>query len=116
MTDEKIDFASESCVPSNADDLPIAVSEGVKWLPHLNEGWSINQAGRLERIFLLKDFEEGMLLATKLAKVAKAAEHFPDLHLSFGKVRVEIWTNKIGGLSRADFVLAAKFDQALSKT
>jgi len=38
--------------------------------------------------------------------------HHPDIHLSWGKVRVVILTHKIGGLTESDFVLAAKFDAA----
>ena len=35
----------------------------------------------------------------------------PDLHLAWGKLRVEIWTHKIDGLTESDFVLAAKIDR-----
>ena len=37
-------------------------------------------------------------------------EHHPDIYLSWGKVRVKIWTHKIDGLTESDFILAAKID------
>ena len=46
--------------------------------------------------------------------VAEAEGHHPDLHLSWGKVGVELITHAIGGLSENDFILAAKLDEARS--
>lgn len=112
MDNEKLDLADELC---NVDDveLAMAIAEAMKLLPMLHQAWSINQAGRLERVYLLKSFKESVALAQKIGDVAEAAEHYPDLLISYGKVRAELWTHKVSGLSRADFVLAAKFDRAL---
>ena len=110
MNNDKIDFAREPLVLPEANELPIAVSEAIKLLPHINEGWSVNQAGHLERVFLVKNFKESLALANQLGALSESVGHHPDLIVSYGKLRVEIWTHKIGGLSRADFVLAAKFD------
>jgi len=52
--------------------------------------------------------------AGRSATVGALAEeegHHPDIYLAWGKVRITIWTHKIDGLSRSDFVLAAKIDQ-----
>ena len=43
-----------------------------------------------------------------MGEMAEEQAHHPDLHLSWGKVRVEIWTHKIDGLTESDFVFAAK--------
>jgi 4a-hydroxytetrahydrobiopterin dehydratase len=37
--------------------------------------------------------------------------HHPDLHISWGKVVVELSTHAIHGLSENDFILAAKIDK-----
>src|SRR5438874_1967305 len=37
--------------------------------------------------------------------------HHPDIYLAWGKVRVTIWTHKVDGLTRSDFVLAAKIER-----
>jgi 4a-hydroxytetrahydrobiopterin dehydratase len=36
--------------------------------------------------------------------------HHPDLTISWGACRVEIWTHKINGLTESDFILAAKIE------
>ena len=55
---------------------------------------------------------EGIDFFTKVAEVAEAEAHHPDLHLvDYKNVTIEIWTHAIGGLSENDFILAAKIDQ-----
>ncbi|HXW54046.1 MAG TPA: 4a-hydroxytetrahydrobiopterin dehydratase [Myxococcota bacterium] len=112
---EKIDLAREQCIPCQGGVPPMSIIEAQKMLPSLNEGWSVNSAGHLERVFLVRNFVEALNLANSLGKVAEDNGHHPDLLVSYGKLRAEIWTHKIGGLSRADFVLAAKFDEVVGK-
>ena len=47
--------------------------------------------------------------------LAEEEGHHPDLYLAWGRVRVEIWTHKIDGLTESDFILAAKID-AMERT
>jgi 4a-hydroxytetrahydrobiopterin dehydratase len=47
----------------------------------------------------------------RLGEVAEAEGHHPDVHLSWGRVKVQIWTHKIDGLTESDFILAAKADR-----
>lgn len=113
MASEKLDLANEQCVPCQGQTPPMAINEAVKILSNLHEGWSINSVGHLERVVLVKNFLEALEVAVKLGAVAEEVGHHPDLLVSYGKLRVEIWTHKIGGLHHNDFVLAAKFDVAL---
>lgn len=43
--------------------------------------------------------------------IAEQQGHHPDLTLSWGWVRAEIFTHQIGGLTEADFILAAKLSR-----
>jgi 4a-hydroxytetrahydrobiopterin dehydratase len=43
-----------------------------------------------------------------VGQLADVEGHHPHIHLSWGRVRIEVWTAKIGGLSMNDFVLASK--------
>jgi 4a-hydroxytetrahydrobiopterin dehydratase len=51
-------------------------------------------------------------IANRLAEIAEEEGHHPDLHISWGKCRVEVWTHKVSGLTESDFYLAAKADRA----
>ena len=54
----------------------------------------------------------GMDFFRRVAEIAEADGHHPDLHLAgYRNVWIELWTHAIGGLSENDFILAAKIDQ-----
>ena len=51
--------------------------------------------------------------ADRVGELAEQQQHHPDLHVSWGRLGVEIWTHKIGGLTESDFIFAAKCDALL---
>ena len=57
-----------------------------------------------------------MRLANKIAELSERVSHHPDLHIGWGRLKIEIWTHSINGLSIADFILAAKIDELPSVT
>jgi 4a-hydroxytetrahydrobiopterin dehydratase len=76
--------------------------------------WSLAEVDgvkRLQREFRFKDFRTAMNFAVEVGELAEREQHHPDLHVAWGKVRVETWTHKIRGLHQNDFILAAKADQ-----
>jgi 4a-hydroxytetrahydrobiopterin dehydratase len=73
----------------------------------------LNAPGHLERTYTFKNFAEAMAFANRVGDIAEAEGHHPDLHVSWGRCRVEVWTHKIGGLTESDFYFAAKADRAL---
>ena len=42
--------------------------------------------------------------------MAEEQNHHPDIYRAWGKVRVDVWTHKINGLTESDFVFAARCD------
>src|SRR5216117_861446 len=78
----------------------------------LERGWQLNKEGHLERLYTFKDFAQALSFVNKVGAVAEAEGHHPDLHLAWGKCKVEIWTHKINGLTESDFYMAAKADRA----
>jgi len=100
------------CVPCRGGVPPLAPDEARALLAEV-PGWRITEAdgiARIEREFTFPDFKSAMAFAVKVGELAEAEGHHPDLHVAWGKVRVETWTHKIRGLHRNDFVLAAKID------
>jgi 4a-hydroxytetrahydrobiopterin dehydratase len=73
-------------------------------------GWRVVDGHHLEKRFTFPDFAQGLAFVNRAGAVAEQEGHHPDLHLSFGKVTVTVWTHAIDGLSESDFVLAAKLD------
>ncbi|KAI8476476.1 MAG: transcriptional coactivator/pterin dehydratase [Monoraphidium minutum] len=90
-----------------------------RYLSHLEPAWKVIQddAGRLRirRRYRTKNFMKGLDLFQRIAEVAEAEGHHPDLALeSWNNATVSVWTHERGGLTENDFVLAAKID-ALGK-
>ena len=78
------------------------------------EGWAVVETDghlQLTKTFRFKGFMPGVALVNEIARIAEAEAHHPDLHLSYGSLRVELWTHVAGGLTENDFVLAARIDQ-----
>lgn len=105
-------LADMKCVPCRGGTPPMEVTRAREMLAQLSPGWRLNQAGHLERTYPFKDFVRALGFANKVGAIAEAEGHHPDLHISWGKCGVEIWTHKIDGLSESDFYLAAKTDRA----
>ena len=68
----------------------------------------------LTRTFKFKGFMPGVDLVNRIAAIAEAESHHPDLRLGWGYLTVELWTHTAEGLTENDFILAAKVDQAES--
>ena len=80
------------------------------------EGWKLDAEGRLAKTFKFTGFMPGVHLVDKIAEVAEAEAHHPDLCLGWGSLQATLITHAIGGLSENDFVLAAKIDRLARET
>jgi 4a-hydroxytetrahydrobiopterin dehydratase len=59
----------------------------------------------------LADFAEAMRLVNAVAAEAEAANHHPDILVhGWNKVRLSVTNHAQGGLTEADFALAARID------
>jgi len=107
-------LASRVCVPCTVGVPPLGRGAQEALLAELGEGWRLIDGHHLEHEYRFADFREALAFVNRVGAVAEEAGHHPDLYLTWGKVRVTIYTHKIDGLSEADFVLAAKIDQLTS--
>jgi len=103
-------LAARRCVPCRGDTLPLRGEAAAVLLAQLGAGWRIVDEHHLEKEFRFRDFRAALAFVNRLAEVAEQEFHHPDLHLAWGRVRVEVWTHKIQGLTESDFVMAAKAD------
>lgn len=105
------DLASKQCVPCMGGVPPLEGDELRRLQEQLGGGWRVVDEHHLEKTYEFKDFREALDFTNKLGELAEEQGHHPDIHLSWGKVGVEIYTHKIDGLTESDFVLAAKADR-----
>jgi 4a-hydroxytetrahydrobiopterin dehydratase len=105
-------LADQQCVPCRGGVPPMPRERAEQLLRELDQGWQLNAADHLEREYEFKNFLSAMAFANRVADIAEAQAHHPDLHVGWGRCSVEIWTHKINGLTESDFYLAAKADRA----
>jgi 4a-hydroxytetrahydrobiopterin dehydratase len=77
------------------------------------EGWKQARPSSIEREWTFADFAEAIRFVDRVAEVAEAANHHPDILLhGWNKVRLTLSTHSQGGLTEADFRLAGQIDSA----
>jgi len=104
-------LASRRCVPCRGDTPPLRGEALEKLLGELGGGWRAVDEHHLEKEYRFPDFLSALAFTNRLGELAEREFHHPDIHLAWGRVRLEIWTHKIRGLTESDFVLAAKVDE-----
>ena len=77
------------------------------------DGWQRGEGATIEREWRFKDFAAAIAFVDRVAEVAEAANHHPDILLhGWNKVRLTLSTHSEGGLTDADFRLAGEIDRA----
>ena len=101
-----------TCVPCRGGVPTLTDAEIAAFKPQVPDRKVAEVGGvpRIQREFTFPDFRTAMAFAVRVGELAEREGHHPDIHLSWGKVRVETWTHKISGLHQNDFILAAKID------
>ena len=105
-------LVQKKCLPceGSVDPFPLELAEAqLANLP----GWRLTHDGRrIRRDWTVKNFMAAIDFFNRVAEVAEADGHHPDLHLEgYRNMSIELWTHAIGGLSENDFILAAKIDR-----
>ena len=106
-----VTLAQQHCQAYGPGTLPLSSAEvGLKL--HELPGWKLERDGkRITREYVMKDFDAGVALMGRIAPVANAEDHHPDMHLvGYRRLQIELSTHSVGGLSMNDFILAAKIE------
>jgi 4a-hydroxytetrahydrobiopterin dehydratase len=106
------DLTKKHCTPSDKGGKALALSQLKKYLA-LVPDWKL-AAGRkrIRRKWVVKDFLTALDFFKRVGRIAQAEDHHPDLHLrGYRNVTIELSTHDLDGLSKNDFIMAAKIDQ-----
>jgi 4a-hydroxytetrahydrobiopterin dehydratase len=111
-------LAQRHCVECKPGTPPLPRAEIDRLLEQV-PAWGLEEADghvRLARTVKFKGFMPGVDLINRIAHIAEAEGHHPDLLLRYGSVTIWLWTHAAGGLTENDFILASKLDQAISQS
>jgi len=76
----------------------------------LDKGWKVLGNKQIVREFSFDDYKSTVEFVNKVARLAEAENHHPDICFSYRKVKITLSTHEVGGLSEKDFIMANKID------
>ena len=89
-------------MPALAED---AISSKLSSVPD----WR-REGGEIVREFEFQGFGDAIAFVNRVAEVAEAADHHPDIDIRYNRVRLALSTHSEGGLTQKDFALASEID------
>ncbi len=110
------DLIEMKCVACRGNEPPLTDSQIYEFRPQVKE-WQVKEVEgmkRLERVFKFKNFAEALAFTNRVGAAAQAEDHHPLIVTEWGKVTIQWWTHKIGGLHQNDFIMAAKTDHLVN--
>lgn len=118
MKDEPL--IGQVCVSCRPGMPTLTAEEIAEYMPQ-TPGWTVTDDGKsIRREFkfkgktAFKDAEAFILdLGPKVGLIAEQEGHHPDIAYGWGYVRITLTTHAIHGLSKNDFILAAKVNALL---
>lgn len=102
----------QSCVPCRGGVPPLPKEKADQYLCETPD-WRVD-GSKIVREFTFKNFKDAMAFVNDVADIAEEQGHHPDIFIHWNKVRLELYTHKIGGLHENDFILAAKIDALMA--
>jgi 4a-hydroxytetrahydrobiopterin dehydratase len=103
---------NEKCTACRRDSPQVTAAEINELKPLIPE-WTLAERDgiqRLERVFRFSNFAEALNFTNRVGAIAEDEGHHPAILTEWGRVTVTLWTHKIRGLHRNDFIMAAKLD------
>lgn len=101
----------QHCVPCEGGIPALQKPEALKLAAEAN-GWELAPDTKsISKEFSFIDFKRALLFVNEIGALAEQEGHHPDIHWWWNKVKLELSTHAIGGLSNNDFILASKINR-----
>jgi len=72
--------------------------------------WHLD-GGKLIRKWTFKDFVEAMVFVDRVAALAEAAGHHPDIDIRYNQVTLGLISHDAGGITKRDAAMADRIDK-----
>ncbi len=106
-----MNLTDKKCVACEGGMPPLGKEGAAEYLPQVSEWIPNADSTAISREFSFADFKQAMVFINKVAGLAESEGHHPDIYIFYNRVKLELSTHAIGGLSENDFILAAKIDK-----
>lgn len=105
-----MDLDKKNCLPCTTSTQKLSKEKIDQLMEELDQQWQLVEGKKLFRSFTFKNFKYPLKLVQLIGEISEEIGHHPDIFLSWGVVKVEIYTHKVGQLTENDFILAKKID------
>lgn len=102
-------LARERCQPVRPGTSALSHFDIEELADELEPGWHVSD-DLIRREYVTQDFSQAFAFATRIALLAEAQGHHPEIAVSWGRLVVTLSTHAARGLTRNDFILAAHID------
>jgi 4a-hydroxytetrahydrobiopterin dehydratase len=82
------------------------INDQLKTLP----GWEYRD-NAIRKLYRFKQFMDGIRFIVRVAEIAEAADHHPDIHVNYTRVTFICTTHSDGGVTEKDFKLAKEIER-----
>jgi 4a-hydroxytetrahydrobiopterin dehydratase len=107
------DWSRLHCTPTQNGTSPMSCEEANTCLAQLN-GWCLAEDGStISQRFVFRNFHETMAFINTMAWMSNTQDHHPDFSAGYNYCLVNYTSHAIGGLSKNDFICAAKLNKLL---
>lgn len=105
-------LSQKKCKPCEGIGKAFSASEANAYAAKVQD-WKLSGDSKLiSRDFLMKNFMAAIRFINQVATIAESENHHPDIHLAgYRKLRIELSTHALGGLSENDFIVASKINE-----
>ena len=103
-------FKKEKCVPCQGGVPPLQSQEIKKYQKFLGVEWVVDEDIKLSKDFLFDNYNGAIKFSNLVADLAEEEAHHPYIHINFKTVKIILFTHKINGLHKNDFLMASKID------
>lgn len=104
-------LSEKRCRIIDEDEEAMQGDDLTHYMAQLDSDWEIVDDSYLSRVFYLADHSDAVELVNDISDIAMSEDHYPDVMLSFGVVKVLVKTSQVDGLHENDFIVAAKIDR-----
>jgi 4a-hydroxytetrahydrobiopterin dehydratase len=96
------------CAPCAAGTPPLNAAQIQPLFAGL-QGWALEN-GAIAKSYRFQNYHETIAFVNAAAWISHREDHHPDLLVGYNQCKVTYVTHSVGGLSRNDFICAAKLD------
>jgi 4a-hydroxytetrahydrobiopterin dehydratase len=106
------DLTKQTCEPCQGIGGTLSAGDARAQMSALHTDWTLNHdTTAISRTFRFKGFAKAVYTANLAAFLADREGHHPDVSFGWGYCTILYTSHDLGGLTRNDFICAAKLDK-----